>query len=199
MGSARGFKAEAERMAEQVRTELGLTNFQPINAHKLAEHLEISVWKLSNLHRRVDPLKHDGLEQAIGSLLTPRASALSAMTVFRGSTRVIVHNDAAEPGRQLSDLTHELAHGLLLHDPAPAIDERGCRNWKSDIEKEAEFLGGALIITGKGARWIAKSGLSEADAAQKFGCSKEMVRWRINASGGRRFISMNPRGHRPAK
>jgi Zn-dependent peptidase ImmA (M78 family) len=188
MAYAWGFKAGAERTAEETRTELGLTNFQPINALELAEHLDIPVWNLSSLHNRVDTAKHQGLEEAIGSLLTPRESALSAMTVFRGTNRVIVHNDAAEPGRQLSNLTHELAHGLLMHDPVPAIDERGCRNWKSDIEDEARFLGGALIITGKCARWIAKSGLSLADAARKFGCSEDMVRWRINISGGRNML-----------
>ncbi|WP_410785909.1 ImmA/IrrE family metallo-endopeptidase [Kribbella sp. C-35] len=188
MGFARGFKAEAERTAEDTRSELGLTNLQPINAHELAEHLSIPVWRLSDLHRRVDTAEHDGLEDAIASLSTPRGSPLSAMTVFRGRKRVIVHNDAAEPGRQLSNLTHELAHGILMHDPVPAIDERGCRNWKSDIEDEAAYLGGALIITGKGARWIAKAGLTHEDAARKFGCSEEMVRWRVNMSGGRKMF-----------
>lgn len=188
MGYPWGFKAEAERTAERTRDELGLTNFQPIDAHKLAEHLSIPVWRLSDLHRRVDTARHDGLKDAIASLSTPRESALSAMTVFKGTNRVIVHNDAAEPGRQLSNLTHELAHGLLMHDPVPAIDELGCRNWKSDIENEAAFLGGALIITGKCARWIAKQKLSEADAARKFGCSEEMVRWRVNVSGGRNML-----------
>jgi hypothetical protein len=188
MALVRGFKAEADRTAEQTRTELGLTNFQPIDAHDLAEHLGIPVWNLSDLQRRVDPVRHDGLEEAIGSLLRSRESPLSAMTVFNGTNRVIVHNDAAEPGRQLSNLTHELAHGLLLHDPVPAIDEKGCRNWKSDIEDEAQFLGGALIITGKAARWIAKSGLSLAEAARKFRCSEAMVRWRVNVSGGRKMF-----------
>lgn len=188
MAFARGFKAEAERMAEQTRSELGLDNLQSIDAHQLAEHLDIPVWKLSTIHRRVDEAEHPGLSQAIGSLLTNRGSPLSAMTVFKGRARVIVHNDAAEPARQLSNLTHELAHGLLMHDPTPAIDERGRRNWRADIEDEAAFLGGALIITGKGARWIAKVGISMEQAARRFGCSEEMVRWRLNMSGARRLM-----------
>lgn len=189
MTFARGFKAEAERMAEQTRAELDLDNRDPLDAHLLADHLSIPIWRLSTLHKRVDKTKHPDLPQAFSSLLADRRSPLSAMTVFRGHGRVIVHNDGAEPPRQLSNLTHELAHGLLMHESTPAIDERGCRNWRADIEDEAAFLGGALIITGKGARWIAKAGISMERAARRFGCSEEMVRWRLNMSGARKLMT----------
>jgi IrrE N-terminal-like domain len=54
--------------------------------------------------------------------------AFSAVTVFHGTRSVIVHNDAHAPARQKSDVTHELAHGLLLqeamHGSAQADVER---------------------------------------------------------------------------
>lgn len=184
----RGFTGDAEQLAEDTRSELGISNFARLDAHRLAKHLEIPVWPLSTLPDRVNSGRHKGLGRAVQTLLNDRAGALSAMTVFRGLERVIVHNDASEPPRELSNLTHELAHGLLLHDPIPALDERGCRNWKTDIEQEAAYLGGTLIIPGKAARWCAKNGYSVEEIADKFGCSNEMVNWRLNASGARRLM-----------
>jgi Zn-dependent peptidase ImmA (M78 family) len=45
--------------------------------------------------------------------------AFSGVTVFSGQRRMIVYNDAHVPGRQHSDVAHELAHALLMHPPAP--------------------------------------------------------------------------------
>jgi IrrE N-terminal-like domain len=84
--------------------------------------------------------------------------------------------------RRASDITHELAHGLLLHRPVPALDDRGCRAWNTAIEYEASYLGGALLLPGKAARWVAKCGMSPEYAAERFGCSIEMVRWRCQVT-----------------
>jgi Zn-dependent peptidase ImmA (M78 family) len=101
---------------------------------------------------------------------------------------VIVFNEQHGSARQASDFCHELAHGLLLHTPTPAFSEHGCRSWNTEIEDEANYLGGALLIPGKGARWIAKCGLSTDAAAARFGCSVEMVTWRLNVSGARHLM-----------
>jgi IrrE N-terminal-like domain len=84
--------------------------------------------------------------------------------------------------RRASDITHELAHGLVLHRPVPALDDRGCRAWNTAIEYEASYLGGALLLPGKAARWVAKCGMSPEYAAERFGCSIEMVRWRCQVT-----------------
>ena len=50
------------------------------------------------------------------------------MTVFDGLRRIIAYNDAHSKARQNSDLSHELSHGLLLHESTPALDmTTGCR------------------------------------------------------------------------
>lgn len=121
----RGFRAEAERLALDVRTGLGLGAYAALDPLALARDLEVPVLALSAL--TVPPPGKDliaGLGQAVGLLLGTEAAAFSAMTVFLGSRRVIVHNDAHNPGRQASDIGHELAHGLLLHSPTPALDDR---------------------------------------------------------------------------
>lgn len=53
---------------------------------------------------------------------TDEASTLSALTVFDGARRLIVHNEQHSAPRQASDICHEQSHGLLLHEPGVAIE-----------------------------------------------------------------------------
>lgn len=180
-----GFSREAESTAEQVRADLRIGNLKRLDPLALAAELEIPVRSLTQIGQLAS--SPSGLDDALEVLLGAEQSALSAVTVFRGTERLIVFNDCHTVERQASDLTHELAHSLLLHPPAVALDHRGCRAWDTTIENEATYLGGALLVPGKAARWIAKSGLAIEVAAQRFGCSEQMINWRINASGGRRW------------
>ena len=187
MGKLRtGFAREAESIAEGVRRELGVGNIVKLDPHALAEYLEIPALSLNQLAQA--GTRVPGIDAAVEVLRGPEQSALSAVTVFAGTQRMIVYNDRHGPARQASDICHEIAHGLLLHAPSPALDDRGCRAWNTDVENEAAYLGGALLIPGKGARWIAKCGMNPALAAARFGCSHEMVNWRLNESGARRFM-----------
>ncbi len=99
----RGFRAEAERLALDVRTGLGLGAYAALDPLTLARDLEVPVLALSAL--TVPPPGKDliaGLGQAVGLLLGTEAAAFSAMTVFLGSRRVIIHNDAHNPGGRLA-------------------------------------------------------------------------------------------------
>jgi Zn-dependent peptidase ImmA (M78 family) len=182
----KGFPGEAESIAEEIRKELGIGNINRLDPTRLADHLDIPVWSLTLLQELSGHVL--AMRKAIAVLHGPEESSLSAITVFRGTERVIVFNEQHGAVRQASDICHELAHGLLLHPPTPAFSDHGCRSWNTEIEDEANYLGGALLIPGKGARWMAKCGLSSGDSAARFGCSLEMVAWRLNASGARRFM-----------
>ena len=103
--------------------------------------------------------------------------------MFLGARRLIVHNDAHAPGRINSNLTHELAHGLLLHPPTPALDDRGCRHWNQDIEDEASWLAGTLLVPERAALSVARGRRTIEEAAEDFGVSAQMMRWRLNATG----------------
>lgn len=190
MGKLRsGFTRDAESIAEGVRRELGLGNIVKLDPHALADHLDVPVLSLTQLSQVGTSVP--GIDAAIDVLRGPEQSALSAVTVFAGTHRLIVYNDQHAPARQASDICHEIAHGLLLHTPSPALDDHGCRAWNTDVENEADYLGGALLMPGKGARWVAKCGMTPATAAARFGCSHEMVNWRINESGARRLMKAN--------
>jgi Zn-dependent peptidase ImmA (M78 family) len=110
------------------------------------------------------------------------------MDTFDGTRRIIAYNDAHNLDRQANNITHELSHGLLLHPPTPALDWRGCRNWNTNHENDANYLAGALLIPNKAAWWIAKQRLPFEQAASDYDCSVEVVRWRINVTGARRLL-----------
>ena len=89
-------------------------------------------------------------------------------------------------GRQASNIAHELAHSLLWHEPAPAFDGDGMREWNAEQEEEAQWLAGALLISEEAALSIVRRKLSLDDAAQLYGTSVDMVRGRINVTGARK-------------
>lgn len=86
-------------------------------------------------------------------------------------------------------MAHELSHSLLQHPPTLALEDRGCRDWNEDIEDEAQWLAGALLITEDAALWIARGNASEDDAAACFGVTRPMVRYRLNMTGARKRVS----------
>lgn len=175
----RGFKTEAERLAVDLRTELNIGPYRRLDPLVLADHLAVPVWSLDQL---------PDVDAAVAVLHGPEAAAFSAMTVFDGTSRVIVHNTAHAPARQASNLCHELAHGALLHPATSALDAYGCREWDGGIEREATYLAGALLIPGKAIWWAAKQRMPRDDIAEKYGCSPEMVQMRLNLTGaGKRF------------
>ncbi|MGW2718534.1 ImmA/IrrE family metallo-endopeptidase [Streptomyces sp. NPDC001492] len=92
-------------------------------------------------------------------------------------------NDSHEPGRQNSSASHDIAHALLMHPPGPALDLRGCRHWDGEMEEEADWLAGNLLITNEAAWSIARGGLSPEGAMLRFGVSRKMLTWRMNKSG----------------
>ncbi|NRQ30618.1 ImmA/IrrE family metallo-endopeptidase [Nonomuraea sp. NN258] len=171
----RGFKTEANDIAREVRAELGIRTVDRLDPHQLAAHLAIPIIPLSDFEADA-PLAHT----QFGSKET---FAFSAVTVFYGSQRTVVHNDFQPLGRQANNITHEASHGLLHHPPTPAIDDRGCRNWRKDIEDEAAWLAGVLLIPEETALYIARQQWPMEQAAERFGVSVDLLRWRLNKTG----------------
>src|SRR5438093_1085032 len=108
-----GFKAEAERIAVSVREELELGVTDPLDCLKLAEHLCIPVLSLRELQT------HGAHISSIRQLLNAGAE-FSALTVRRGTYRLIVYNPSHPRGRRANSLGHELAHVILEHPASPA-------------------------------------------------------------------------------
>lgn len=180
MALRRGFKTEANETADEVRAELGLGPLDRLDPRRLADALEIPIFDLSTV-AMADP--------AILHFVDVEPSAFSAVTVFAGPRRGIVHNDTHSPERQNSNLAHELAHGLLLHPATPAFGDTGCRNWSDDLEDEANWLAGVLLVTEAATLDVARRKLSISVAAEQYGVSEQMLRWRMNMTGAHRRVA----------
>lgn len=127
---------------------------------------------------------------SVAELCLRSAAATSPDNEVATSTRrTIVHNDAHSLGRKASDLTHELSHAVLLHDPTPALDDRGCRLWNQSVEDEAQWLAGAMLLTEDAALYIVRKGISVTAAAQHFEISEQMVTCRLDVTGARTRVA----------
>jgi len=176
----RGFKAEANTIAREIREELGLHPVDPLDPWNLAKHLAIPVFTLRQFAEEAP--------KAYKLFRNLEEGAFSAVTVFSGSARVIVHNEFHARVRQASNLAHEISHALLMHPPMQAFDARGCRNWNEELENEANWLAGALLISEEAALQIARNDISIEYVSAKYGVSQKMVQFRLNVTGAYKRI-----------
>lgn len=180
MGHRRGFKTEANKYARDLRTELGLRLDAPLSPWKLADHLAIPIVTLAAFEQD-EP-------GAVHYLTKCEPDCFSAVTVFHGSRRMVVHNDAHHRHRQASNLAHELSHAILGHPPTAPFNELGCRNFNKEIEAEANWLGPALLISEEAALQIARTRMSLLQAVEHYSASKEVISMRLNLTGAYRRI-----------
>jgi Zn-dependent peptidase ImmA (M78 family) len=177
MSLRRGFKAEAERIAMEVRRELSLTPTCRLDPHKLAQHLRIPVLRIRDCLRVAENAPR------LRRLLEDESDSFSAITLFFARRRLIVHNESHPPTRQANNIVHEIAHCLLEHPPGPVTDHRGCRHWNATMEDEANWLSGALLVPREGAYSLARAGEPIEAIAKQFGVSVKLCRWRIYKTG----------------
>jgi hypothetical protein len=175
----RGFKTEANTIAKEIRAELGLTELARLDPRLLADHLNIPILSLTEAATTHPAVRH---------LIDVEPEVFSAVTVFAGPRRLIVHNDGHSEVRQNSNLAHELAHGLLLHPATPALDDTGCRYWNQAIEDEATWLGGVLLVSEAATIEVARGTLSKEEACQVLGVSRQMLQFRMNSTGAVRRV-----------
>ena len=165
-------------MAAEIRREMGLGSMDRLDPMALAEHLAIPVLALSFFLNECS--------DAVSHFSRVESGAFSAVTVFDGARRSVIYNDVHQSGRQSSDIVHELSHGLLGHSPHIGVDgNTGCRIWHDEIEAEADFLAGALLVPEWAAVQIVRRRMSQGSAARDFGVSLRMIDYRINVTGAR--------------
>jgi Zn-dependent peptidase ImmA (M78 family) len=177
----RGFKTEASSLAQQVRNELGLKSIDPLDPLRLASHVEIPLIGLSDFRDEIpNPVRH---------FSEINTSEFSAVTVFDGTKRLIVYNDFHSKGRQANSITHEISHGILLHRPTPAFNDMGCRDVDKEVEEEASWLAGVLLVPEEATLYIVRQRMTLDQAAIKYGVSKQLVEWRIRMTGARTRVN----------
>lgn len=173
-----GFKAEAKRLALELRSELGVDAHVPFDPYALAGEYGIKVVALSSL---------DGA--ARDHFLRQDGSALSGALIPTGTGVVILENDAQLPARRRTTMCHELAHVVLEHAFGISLsaDERKC-GLGGDQESEADWLSGEMLLPYEAALRLARSNASDETAARTFDVSLAVARWRMNHSGARTVV-----------
>jgi Zn-dependent peptidase ImmA (M78 family) len=172
----RGFKTEAERLADRTRVQLGIEPHDHMSIRDLVNHLNIEMYSADELVDRAD----------LDELNRIQPGAFSAATFhLPGGRTIIVTNPNNEPGRINSDIAHEVAHLLLSHDVRELQQLGGHTFFTCDPEQEEEanWLGGCLLLPRALLLREAFAGSDPATIAQKHHVSVPMARFRLNTSG----------------
>lgn len=159
----------------EIRGELSLSPTDPLDVRELAIHLEIPLVGMSQLA--------DGHPGFLNVFRHREQDSFSALTLFRGTSRIIVHNDSHHPHRQSSNIAHEISHCLLEHPPAPIMSAEGCRHWDPRLEAEADWLGAALLLPREGGLRLVKKGTSVEAIAEHYKVSETLCQWRLRQTG----------------
>lgn len=170
MGFVRGFKAKADKIALDVRRKIGISPIEPLNVEALCEHMDIEVIEMTSLD--CDVTKLCGNDN----------HCFSAMLVYAGMKLAIVHNDTHHPYRQRSNICHELSHCFLGHKACHLINDNGKRVHDGDVEAEANYLGGSLLMPREAAVYVLSNGLISR-AKSLYGISQPMLDYRLRVSG----------------
>lgn len=171
----RGFKAEAERLAQSTRSAMCLRPIRTLDARALARHLGASV-------RSADELTSMTSLEAL-ERLQPRA--FSACTFDIGERTVIVYNPLSSFGRRQSDISHEAAHLLLGHSVKEVENFGGLSFFTCDPdeEQEANWLAGCLLLPRELLLHAVRSGLDTDAIAEKYAVSPQMAAFRLRTTG----------------
>ncbi len=189
-GFRRGFKTECDEIVVEVRGELKLARYAPFDPFAYAADLLIPCEPVSCLAENGCP------SAALDHVSGAGRDDFSAITVYRGTRRRIFYNQDNSPSRQRSDVAHELSHVLLEHEPAPIFDTEGTRAWNAEQEREAAWLGGALLVPKHVALMVARRGTAVEEAAERYGVSAQLMQWRLRASGALKRVGYERAGKR---
>jgi len=177
--SERGFKSWCENVALGLRAELGLTKTDPLPPQTLADYLEVRFWT---------PRQIQGLSQeALKILLQTEKGNWSAVTVSYNGLDAIMYNPTHSPGRQSSDIMHELSHILIGHKPSTVLlspdGVLALRSFDRKQEDEANWLSGCLLLPRPALLFIMQSGMNQDEACQRYQVSDDLLTYRLNITG----------------
>ena len=176
MALRRGFKSEAERIARDVRTELGMKAAQSVEPEVLAKLLGIEVRAGDELIPR----------ERFSELENIQPDSFSACTLRPLPDRlVVVYNPLSAESRRRSDVAHELAHALLDHDLS-RVERLGDVTFLScdpTQEEEASWLSGCLLLPRTLLLAEVRRGSGAKDIAKKYGVSERMAQYRLDVTG----------------
>ena len=176
MALRRGFKSEAERIANRLRADLGLRAAGSVTPHRLAESLGVEIWLGDEL---IDRQRFEELDHI-------QEGAFSACTLNPTEDRIVVIlNPLSSPGRQASDLAHELSHIVLDHELSTIerLGDFAFLTCDSIQEEEASWLAGCLLLPRPLLLNEVRKRSTAEQIATKYCVSKDMASFRLRVTG----------------
>lgn len=176
----RGFKSWAERTSLAFRKELGVPVDARLMPEQLAAYLGVELWTPNQVPGMTKELLNQLLK------VDPWGWSAAGMQVHdRG---IIIYNPQHSRGRQVSDITHELAHFILDHQPAKIIlsadlDGMSMRSFNQKQEDEANCLAWTLLLPREALVRAKGRRLTLEQIAEKYGVTKSLATYRVNATG----------------
>ena len=176
----RGFKTRCENISVEIRKKLGLEKFDPLSPEALAEYLGVYLLEPTGIKY----LSKQSLQQ----LLYKDKNSWSAVTISYLDIDIIAYNPTHSPWRRSSDIMHELSHIILGHKPSRIVfltpdSQIALRDYNQDLEEEAIWLSGCLLLPREALISIKRRGLSNSKACYKYGVSSDLLTFRTNMTG----------------
>jgi Zn-dependent peptidase ImmA (M78 family) len=174
----RGFKSWCDQTAEAIRRQRGMQAWEPLSARSLAEDLKAVV---------ITPRDLPMLSPEICLRLLRNHNDIWSAITISSDPPLIVYNPEHSPGRQNSDLMHELAHLLLEHVPGTVyIDPKSklvLRHHDRDQEDQANWLAGCLLLPRAALVKIKQAQWPNEEVCKHYLVSSKMLIYRMNTSG----------------
>lgn len=175
----RGFKAWAERTSMAFRRELDISVDEALPPQRLADYLDVNL---------ITPTEVPGItDDVLHQLLENDPWGWSGVGIQIDGHWVVIFNPKKSAGRQSSDITHELSHTILEHQPATIIYsenlDMAMRSFNPKQEDEANCLAWSLLLPREGLVRAKQRKLSLEQIAEQYGVTKSLVSFRLNTSG----------------
>lgn len=185
----RGFKSQCEKRSLKIRTDLGLSSIDPLSAHDLANHMNVTVWAANQI---------SGVsEQDLLQLTSIDTDSWSAFTSRIGTNNLIVYNPSQSGPRVNSVIMHELSHIILGHTLAEVLTTSDGQvvpsHYDQEQEDEADWLAGTLLLP-RPALLMVMSNSQDVDMiCNNYLVSKQMLNWRVRMTGVKHQLSSRNR------
>lgn len=169
------FREYCESLGISYRHELGLPAYAPLPAEQLASHLSV---------RLLQPQEVTGIQPETTVQLL-ESQSWWAVSIPVGSPLIIYHPHQST-ARLQSSIMHELGHIILRHVPEQVVvvsQHFSGRAYPRQEEEEAKYLGACLQITKVALDWTAQQAWTIEKAAEHFGASTQLIRFRLNMTG----------------
>jgi Zn-dependent peptidase ImmA (M78 family) len=135
------------------------------------------------------PQEIPGLPQEVlYQLLEKDPFGWDAVTIQHpGGRMLLIYNPRKSAGRRVSDISHELAHVILGHNPSKMILSSDAsftlRTYDQKQEDEADWLGWTLLLPRQALVRSKRRGLSIEQIASNYKVTKDLVKFRMSITG----------------